>query len=112
MSIINANLLILLKKVADPSQDWPQLIVIQRHRVDGDNGVVFVLPRGLSAEGDTTASGPIPAMINLQVSNEERPGIHWKVGHVTAFSDWVAVGRRRGSRVFLGVRIGVFGVGR
>lgn len=112
MCIIDVNLLILLEELADTGKDQAKLIVLRRHRVNGDNGVVFMLPGRFPVKCDPATSRPIPPVVDLEVSDEKRSWVHRKVGHDAAGSDRDAVGRRGAGGVFLSGVSGVFGEGR
>lgn len=81
------------EEVADKGEGRPQLVVLQRHWVDGDDSVVLVLPCWLTAKGDSAPRQPVPTMIHMEITNEEGVGVDEKICHVGNFTVelWVGV---------------------
>ena len=52
MSNSKVYMLIMLKKLTNQVECLPELIHFLRHRVDGDDRVILMLPHGLTTEGN------------------------------------------------------------
>lgn len=90
MGRFDVNLFILLEELTDAGQDWTELVVVHRHQINGDDGIVLMLPCGLSTKCNLTSSRPIPTMVDLQVTHEEGTWVYWEIGHVVIGNGWVA----------------------
>jgi len=102
MSSSKVYMLIMLKKLMNEVECRPELIHFLRHRVDGDDRVILMLPCGLTTEGNPSTGWAIPYMVHLEIADEERPRVNQEVSHLIVDGE---LGERR-------VIFGVFWGGR
>ena len=72
----------MLKKLMNEVECRPELIHFLRHRVDGDDRVILMLPRGLTTEGNPSTGWAIPYVVHLEIADEERPRVNREVNHL------------------------------
>jgi len=79
MSSSKVYMLIMLKKLTNKVECRPELIHFLRHRVDGDDHVILMLPRGLTTEGNPSTGWAIPYVVHLEIADEEGRGLTGKL---------------------------------
>lgn len=62
MGSFNVNMLILLEILTDTGQGCAQLVVLLWHWIQGDDGVVLMLPCWFSTQSNSTAGWSIPTI--------------------------------------------------
>jgi hypothetical protein len=83
-----------LKKVTDQVQGWPEFGDLLRHRVEGDDGEVFMLSGRLAVESNMSARWSVPSMVDCEASHKEGARVDREVGH------WVLIGVGNFAEVF------------
>ena len=93
------NPLRVLQEVASNIEHRAKLSSILRHRVDGDDCIIFMFSGWFTSQGHAPSCWSFLAMINYEPSNEEGLRVHREVGH--SFVVGVVVGDVNVARVSL-----------
>jgi hypothetical protein len=72
MCSFNTYILILFQELTYSGQRQTKLVVLRRHWLQGDDGIILMLPYGFTTKSDRTTSRTIPSMINLKITDEKR----------------------------------------
>jgi hypothetical protein len=77
----DVNSLGVFEEITTQIESRPKLSSFLGHWIDGDDGEVLMLPGWLATKSNTSAGGPVLAMINCHAHHQERVGIHREVRH-------------------------------
>lgn len=96
MSRLKTNPLIVFQELDDEVEGVATSIFIFWHWLDGDYGIVLVLPGGFATERQSSSCRAIPPMLNLHIRKQEGCRIDREVGHDVGFFDVDVAGQEGG----------------
>jgi hypothetical protein len=64
--------LIVFEKVTNKIDSWMELIRFYRHRLDGDDCIIFMLSRSFTTKSNPSPGQTVLAMVDLKVTDEEQ----------------------------------------